>query len=371
MPRCDRHDDEGSVVLALLLVLTLGGLSLALLAATVSHISSAERDKTFTGAAPVGDAGIGQGLLVLNSGGVPPSSSQALTQSGRTTDWSGTAVVDPTFRAPTSYTLSSTTRDAGRQFRAEAVQGRRFAVAAFADRSIVFNGSNSADSYNSRTGTTNATGRGRVGSNGSVTLHGASTTVDGVDLYDWTTSPNAGRCSHSGASTCSTSLVTVPERFDLSSAASTSFIRAELNGCPTTALTSPTTTSTLPAGKSCYSSVKLQGDITIAGPTVLYVSGDVVIEHHLKINYSAGVVPNPSLLQIYLLGTTFNMNNHSTLVAAVYAPLATCRGGAQSNVYGSLVCGTIANTGGWGFHYDEALGAIGDGQFRLYDYREG
>ena len=367
MPRSS--DDDGSIVVALLLTLSLGALSLVLLASSVSHVRTANRDTGFTGVLPAADAGINQGLLLLNSGqaaSLPPAP-QTLVQGGRTTRWSSATTTHATL--PPVYALTSTSEAPARTLRAEAWQRRRFAVAAFADQAVIFRGGNTADSYNSATGV-DLTGQGRVGSNDSVTLNGGAT-ANGVDLYDWLQNANPGRCSNPAGTACSpTNLTRQDERLDITSAASTSFIRAKTATCTTGPL-STTGPTTLAPGEHCFSSVTLRGDLTITGPTTIYVSGDVFIDHHLKINYvSPGPLPVAANLQIYLLGTSFDMSNHTTIGAAVYAPLATCYGGAQSIVYGSLICGRISNNGGWQFHYDEALGQVGDGQFRIRNYRE-
>ncbi len=370
MPRlASAGRDEGSIVVAMLMLLSLAGLSLVLVASTLSHVSTARRDNAFTKVLPAGDAALQLGLFQANNGQastLPTSAAPAVTdQGGQVADWYATGQSVPT--KPTSYLLTSTTRGLARQLRAEAYQKPRFPVAAFADRSVVLRGGNTADSYNSLNSSTSPTGAGRVGSNGSVTFDG-NATANGVDLYNWAAQPNTSRCS---GAPCPVAPNYIDERLDFTDAAATQFITAQTAGCSTPAYVSPTSATVLQSGTWCTSSLQLRGNVTVSGPTVIYVAGNVTIEHHLQINYAPGVVPQPSLLQIYMLGSSFDMANHTTVAAAIYAPFATCEGGAQSVVYGSLICGSISNVGGWSFHYDEALGAIGDSQFRLRNYREG
>ena len=75
-------------------------------------------------------------------------------------------------------------------------------------------------------------------------------------------------------------------------------------------------------------------------------------------------------MQIYSVGPSVDMSNHTNAAGAIYAPLATCSGGAQDVIYGSLTCASIKNPGGWTLYYDEALGSIGAGDFRIRNYRE-
>jgi hypothetical protein len=357
-------------MLALLMTMVLTGLGAVLLSTTIGQSRVIRHDQNFTQALPSADAAISRGLFMLNNGAagsLPSSGSPALlTQGGQSADWYATAQTSAT--APTSYLLSATTRTLQRHLQAVAYQSARFTGGAFADKGVVMRGGNSSDSYNSSTGTLTKTGHGAIGSNGSVTLNGNATT-DSVTLWNWTQNPSPARCS---GGPCPT-YTTVANAFDISSADATQFISAQLAACSSAPAftTSATSTHALPSGTSCASSLNLDVDTTVTGPTVIYVSGNVTMGHHLNINYSSSVIPVPANLQIYMLGSTYDMANHTAIAAAIYAPLATCNGGAQSVVYGSLVCGTISNVGGWTFHYDDALATIGMGDFRIRNYREG
>jgi hypothetical protein len=345
----------------------LGGL---MLATTMNQATVARHDEKFTDVLPAADAGVSRGLFMLNNGAsasLPTASAPSLiTQGSQSADWYATAQTNAV--GPPSYLLSATTRGLTRHLQAVAYQSARFGVGAFADKGLVMRGGNRSDSYNSANGTVATTGHGSIGSNGSVTLNGNATT-DTVTLYNWGQDPNAARCS---GGPCPT-YTTVDAPFDIASSTATAFMSTQLAGCAsaTAFTTSATTTHALPSGTWCASSLNLDVDTTVTGPTVIYVSGNVTTGHHLSINYSGSAVPIPANLQIYMLGSTFDMANHTTIAAAIYAPLATCNGGAQSVVYGSLICGTISNVGGWQFHYDDALSRIGAGDFRLRNYREG
>lgn len=371
----DEDPESGSILLAMMLMLILAGLGALLLASTLSESKSVQHDQKFTDVLPAADAAINEGLFRLNhppaTGGVdstlPLSTAQQMVQGSQTANWTAQKVTPST--APPYYVFTATTQGLTRTVKAEAYQSSRFAVAAFAETSVVFRGDNSATSYNSNNGNTNVTGNGRLGSDGSITFEG-NATADGTDLYNWTQDPNASRCS---GTVCTSGYNTYGPKLDLSSPSATQFISAGLANCaqPLQAYsTSGSGTVTLPSGTWCASSLDLNNDITLTGPTTIYVSGDVTMSHHLNINYSSTSVPVPANLQIYMLGSSYDMANHTTIAAAIYAPLATCDGGAQSVVYGSLICGSISNVGGWQFHYDDALATLGVGDFRIRHYRE-
>jgi hypothetical protein len=103
--------------------------------------------------------------------------------------------------------------------------------------------------------------------------------------------------------------------------------------------------------------------------------GDVTLgnKNHSDVNNDVAGAPSSIRLQIYSTGTTVSMYNQSNLAAAVYAPNAACGGvtsNAGSDFYGSMICKTIDNVGGWTFHYDTRLASIGDGAWRIRDYTE-
>lgn len=371
MQRWRNHDPEaGSLMMAIFMTAVLTGLGGLMLATTLSHAKATQHDQKFTGVLPAADAAISRGLFMLNHGAassLPTSASPALATTGsQSADWYATLQSTST-SLPPSYLLTATTQGLTRTLKAEAWQSARFPVAAFADKAFVMRGGNSSSSYDSASGTRNNTSKGLVASNGSVTIGGGAT-ADGVKLYNWAGDPNSARCSGAACS----NLTTVDSALDITSATATQFISAGLASCSSASAftTSAVPSHALPSGAWCATSLNLDVDTTVTGPTVIYVSGNVTMGHHLNINYSGSTVPVPSNLQIFMLGTSYDMANHTTIAGAVYAPLATCTGGAQTVVWGSLICGTISNVGGWQFHYDEALGRIGAGDFRLRNFRE-
>jgi hypothetical protein len=373
--------DDGSLMLAIMLTMLLAGFSGLLLTMTIGQDRSVQHDQRFTDVFPAADAGISRGLFMLNNGlaTVLPSPSQCtqttvpdvckITLSGQNATWYGAQSTPVSTTSPPSYDLTAqTTGTTVRTLKAQAYQSARFGYGLFADQSLVFAGSNHVYSYNSNTGTVSTTGQGSVGSNGSVTINGNSN-ADSVTLYNWNGNPNNARCN---GGPCSSGYTTKSAPLDISSTAATQFIQNGLAACTTqTAFkTSTVSTHALPAGTWCASSLNLDADTTVTGPTVIYVSGNITLGAHLNINYSSGSTPFPANLQIYSVGTSVDMSNHTNAAGAIYAPLASCTGGAQDVIYGSLTCGSIRNPGGWTLYYDEALGAVGAGDFRIRNYRE-
>lgn len=357
-------------MLAIMLTMLLAGFSGLLLTMSVNQASTVRHDQRFTDVFPAADAGISRGLFMLNNGLIPPTTDTQITLSGQTANWYATKCTPAECgnQPPWYYLHATTTGSPVRQLTAVAYQSPRFGYGLFADQSLVFAGANRVYSYDSDTGTVSTTGHGSVASNGSVRINGNSN-ADSVTLYNWTGNPNNARCS---GGPCSSGYTTKSAPLDISSTAATQFIQNGLAACATqTAFkTSTSATHALPSGTWCASSLNLDDDTTVTGPTVIYVSGNITLGAHLNINYATGVTPVPANLQIYSLGTSVDMSNHTNTAGAIYAPLAECRGGAQDVIYGSLTCASIKNPGGWTLYYDDALGAVGAGDFRIRNYRE-
>lgn len=89
------------------------------------------------------------------------------------------------------------------------------------------------------------------------------------------------------------------------------------------------------------------------------------------------VAPSAPRLQIYVLGEASSGNNvtfgtGSRFAGVIYAPLSRCggassggSGGADIDIYGAAICKFMDNVGGWRFHYDDALGVYGSGQWAV------
>ena len=360
----------------------------AALTATMAMILSTQQttrhDSRFVDAGQASDAGVQEAYFKINS---LPVTSTATSVPATTSTIAGTTYTYSATRPSATsleWTVTSTaTKTAGatttRTVTAKVTQSPLFALAAFADSSINFNGNNAAVSYPTP-------GMGNVGTNGTLDLKGNSTHVDGLTLYDWQNNPNAARCTGNGCPAASaTSTVNAP--LDIGqSVGSTGFIQAQIDACkaagPLTAFVGASITPKADGSAYCFSSFHADSQNFVVGgaatdpPVRVFVDGgDVTLgnKNHSDVNNDVVGAPSSIRLQIYTTGTTVSMYNQSNLAAAVYAPNASCGGvtsTAGSDFYGSMICKTIDNVGGWTFHYDTRLASIGDGAWRVRDYTE-
>lgn len=201
--------EDGSLVLALLATIVVGGLVTVVVATVLSGHRSARFDEEFTGALHVAEAGVQQAVHRLNAG--QEIEDGAGTVDGRPFEWEATQLDDTEWEV-LSRSLDGTRVD--RTLRAVITDQPLFDLAAFSENVLDFQGTNQADSYHSGEGEW-CTGRGRVGSNGELDFSGTASgqctvydedgneisqaSVDGVDLYDWQ-GGNAydDRCVHAG-----------------------------------------------------------------------------------------------------------------------------------------------------------------------------
>lgn len=373
------HDDDGSMLLALSGIIVVTGIMMALLTTVLIAQKSTRHDARFTSSIQGADAGVQQALYQINTlnpaaGTTSLSSGGTVTIDGVDYTWTATrAAADSLVWSVTSSgTATSGDQTTTRTVTAEIRQSALFNMAAFADATINFNGNNTATSYP-------APGQGMIGTNGTLTLLGASTTVDAITLYDFDASPDLARCS---GSACSAPITTEGNRLDVAAAAGgDGFIQSQLDACKAAGPLTAFVGTTIAARTEPYCFTSFFADtqnfvVTGTGTARIFVEGgDVVLgnKNHSDVNNDIPGSPTSIKLQIYTTGQTVSVYNQGEVAAAVYAPNAAC-GGVTSNAgttyYGSMICKTIDNVGGWTFKYDTRLSSIGDGIWRIRDYSE-
>lgn len=390
---------DGSMVLALLASIIIGGLIVTVVATTMTGQRATRGDRDYQTAINGADAAVQQAYSIISrigedddpacASGSVPAATCVLTDEhlalatelgdGQSFSWTAEQITPVRWQIRGSGFVNGVER----VVEAEAAQDAIFQVGAFADIGFRMNGSNFVRAYNA---SQSNTGNGSIGSNGLIRINGNSR-ADIINLFG----PNA-RCENScGGSTTSTGTTVetgFSEVFDVD--AIEDAIRESMStACPSPTLPSYTSTADGPlqGGQTyCLQSIdlpnraelRLSSDASSGNPVIVYVRGDVTIGNHSEINCSAGCGaetdrPDSGALQIYTLGERFQIGNQSQVAFAAAAPAATCQGSpsnAQATIYGALVCNDLTNQGGWDFHFDERLAGIGAGEFRITDWRE-
>jgi hypothetical protein len=397
--------DRGSIPIALLAIISLTAVVGALVATTIGGSRAARFDQQYTEVIQVADAGAQEGaqhLLrartvdELQAAPIGQTFTESGTLDGIPYTWTATK------RAPLAWRVrgsATTPAVAGvdpvtREVTIDVVDRPRFFLAAFSDQSFIMRGANAANSYD---GTTLNTRNGIVASNGTIRLNGASTTVDGVHLFNFRELPDLNRCDASGGTGCDDvkapdgprfpsaifdDRLEVGEDLDLDMRFITDTLASSLCPSPLTSFTASSNTTIGVAGTTtvlCYENFTVgRGvNLTVAGNVQIYVNGIISIGNSARVNCpgctSSTATPPSTNLQIYSAGGDVRIGNQTYIAAAIYAPQSRCGGNpssAQADIFGSLVCGSITNQGGWSFHFDDALASIGSGSYQLQAFRE-
>jgi hypothetical protein len=408
--------ERGSLPLALLAVIVLGGLVSVLVATVVAGQRQTRFDQSFENSLQIAEVGLDR-LVYLVTHDEVEEGEDFVEIEGQASGGSYTATA--TFDAQEhEWTIESRgTSNSGISRAVEVVVAPQsiFQVAAFGKFFVDFNGGNATDSYRSgdfgvdpngaltftqssnggwpcrrqpygrltATGSGNSNvvmcndlGNGIVATNGELNLKGnafdradlaevhfAKERVD--DPHEDATgfcAMTAARCSDPKVSYHRDKLEVEPDPVPIPETLSSggNFPDDHPDG------------NVLAPGVYLFADVRLNSETQILGtatdPVVIYMTGTLSMPNHTTVNFETASDGNPQprpspSLRIYSNSDgnqALNFGNHASIAGAIYAPNAGFAGGAQGNVYGSLIAGSINNNGGWNFHYDEALGDVMD-----------
>ena len=275
--------------------------------------------------------------------------------------------------------------------------------------SIVESGGSTVDSFNSNPAqggysATHVLSGGNVGTNGNVTLNGSKTTIYGSAAVDSMTTGNCSKTSQTGVTTSGGAQVTgglvalngpitypappAPNPIPPTTNQNISGSCGTISGCTNTGTK---TVSLAPGPTYTYGNLSVSGgtavhvsngvynfnSLTLSGNSILYVdSGPVVVNlagaslsgGNPAMDLSGGSIQNPSgipaNLQFTYAGSRgVNLSGGSGSYATVYAPNAFVNMSGGSDFWGSIVAGTVTNSGGTAIHYDSSLPAIQGGDY--------
>jgi len=120
------------------------------------------------------------------------------------------------------------------------------------------------------------------------------------------------------------------------------------------ALSVPSGEVCLSGGTYYFTSVNINGELSVEGPSSIYVVGDINIAGQGVVN--TGTTPSDFLL--YSTGSIITIAGQGAFYGAIYAPTATVTYSGQADFYGSIVCGFNADKGQAALHYDKALANV-------------
>lgn len=373
------RDQDGSIPMMLTVVILVGGVVAALFSTVIGTQRTVNFDRAYTEAITNADAGLQQAVMflsqldrtdprpVIESTDLPADAGATLGSG--TFSWSATKVGPLRWDVRAAGSVNGETRFV----EATIAANSDFFIAAFADQGITLRGGNGAVSYP-------AQGYGAIGSNNAVTMNGNSY-ADSVFLYGSSSSCTGTGCSTASVDGFSDQLdmdavrTTVQDKHDALCSTYSAWTASEYDD------DNDGVVHLAGGDVICASQLLIDADIVIDGadqdnPVQWLVTGDLAADNSLEINCpgcNLDSQPASGALQIYSLGATVGVGNHSYIAMAMLAPNAGCAGtnsNAQTHLFGSLICRSIGNQGGWVFHFDENLLGIGAGGLDILTYRE-
>lgn len=381
-----RRGEGGSLPMAMLAIIVVTGMVTAFFATAMSGTRQVRTDRSFNLAINGAEAGVQQALtrIIQTTPGTTSLDSSAVPAAERAVgaagfEWQATKVTPALWRIRATGNVDGVERT----LETEATRDLRFFVAAFSHLGFDYNGGNDSDSYNDST----LDGKqGSVGTNGNIRFKG-NADADKIYLFGSDATCDGAPCPVPRPDPCPDcrEVISSPDAYDVEG------VKEMIAQEAAAACTSYTDWTygdyDLVGGTTyCFNKMtfpsKAEYDLvgaTIDNPVKVYMPETGILSFGNQSQVNCAVCdttgrPDSGALQIYSLGQTVEFGNHVDVAMALEAPNATCDGiktsDAQTEIYGSLICNSVDNQGGWEFHYDESLLNLASGEFELGDVRE-
>ncbi len=127
---------------------------------------------------------------------------------------------------------------------------------------------------------------------------------------------------------------------------------------------------TLSEGTYWYPSIRIAGTarLIVTGRVKIYVTGSIDFGGNGIVSGSGGALAPPNLLIYGTVNpndatqkcTSVSIHGNGAFYGAIYAPEAAASVSGNGAVFGALTANTVTINGNGGFHYDEALGNLGE-----------
>lgn len=385
--------ESGSIPLAVLVAIVVGGLVIVLVSRTMLSQEQVRFDRDYQLAVNSAEAGISQALNVIQT--LPAGSTSTRLDSsdlglpseleGNPFGWTADKQTDGAWQVRSTGWHGD---EVSRTLEAEVDDASRFTVAAFGRIGVRMVGNNVVDSFPPE-------GYGTVGTNGLISIIGNST----ADLVLLMGQDASCKEEDTVENTCNDNPIEGREE-KLDFDAMISDVEDEITHvCEDNFVPfDPEEHGQLRTGEVyCFTeivtdnaeSISVQVDPAhrddhgglIDPAAEVYVSpGPIEFGNRNHVNCPGGTCADPdaSALRITTDSPSFRVGNHSHIAAAIMAPKAICHGNPSSagaDVYGSLICNRIGNEGSgsqgsWSFHFDVRLLALGNGRYEVTTLRE-
>jgi hypothetical protein len=411
MMRRVRANDEGSILLAVLITMICTGLILAVVVSTDAGMKQSDRAGDSANALQLADAGVNEAVKRAATEPITVTSfsdTKTLTGAG---SYVFTATRDSA--SPTNWHIYAEGTDSTgekRKIRAQATPEPIFANALFGAASLTLASGVSVDSYASATA--RCTGKGFAGSNNATGWdQGGNGGGGGVINCQHDPSGDGAGYPYDGCISYGDGVAAEAPDIPAGANCPPGNIRKDSNPFPMpivqptgTFVSQPAGTcntgdnQTIAAGTYRWTSLTLRHGCQVTGGTaIIYVSGAVQIGSNGsndRINAPAGCtgsnqneMPNgascwtprrPATLQIWATtgssGTFCYDGNNTAVWATMVGPTRTFSkcggGGSHLEIWGAMLFNSISTSAQFALHYDESLTDISSGRYVTRNWRE-
>ncbi|SRR5579871_5606796 len=360
-----KRDEDGSLIIAMGVLMVMTMLSMAVLTRTLVALTSVRRTQDYSTALGGADSGLADALYQIDQGKSATFSVANGKTGAETWGYTATYINQNTW----TVTAEGTTNKVKHAIQATVARTVLYQYAIFSQQDMTFhgNGGGNIQSYNSVTGQSN-TGDAAIGSDHSITINGGG----GGNEQDFYT-PN-GSCSGCSNGVQKNGPITLSDP----TAPTTS------QACPVNGTFGPGAINGS-AGLAflCNQNVTFSGTITVTnGPLVVYVGANYSVEmSDATINGGGGGASPPTTdatqFQLLKAGTgSFDVGNgaHAASVnGIIYAPSSSVTvDGGHMHVSGSLMVNQLTINGNPNFtmYYDDKIETLTSGSWKVSGWHE-
>jgi hypothetical protein len=353
-PRRGR-DEQGSIILAMTVLMVLTGLSTLVLMRSLVVLAQVRKGQDFSAALATADAGLADALFQIDQA-TPPSIRVTGTAGSGTYTYLATRIDDDTYDVQSLGTVGVSNH----AIRATVRRTARFPYAIFSNQNLTFDGNGFANIYSYDVPGGPASGKARVGSNHAIVVNSGAGAGDFQDFF-------------SPGGSCVNCPKPVPRAgpYDVSAPV---VPPGPTQACPASGVFTGIVDGRGGVPFVCSQDVTISGEVTVVnGPLLLYVTGENALDMTGSVVNKGQRAGNVRVFKEGSGALVIGNGSHAAdFTGVLHAPRSdvTINGGEQVN--GSLNVNAIKINGSPNFTlaYDTSLGSIIQTPWTVTDWRE-
>lgn len=350
-----RRDEQGNIVIALVVMLVLMNLSIAILGRSLSSLAHARRAQDHEAALAAADGGLARALFDIDQGHDLTVSGSGSAGSGGY-DFTATRIDEQRYEVQVLGQVGESRQG----IRATVRRAVKFPYAIFTNQSLTFNGFGGASIYSYDVPGGAPSGKARIGSNHAIVVNSGSGGGDAQDFF--TPSGSCIRCPNGTG-------LPGPYVFD-----PVEVPTGTTQPCPETGVFTGTLDGLDGVPYVCDRDVVFSGTATVANPPfLLYLRDDRALDLAGSVVNQGGLSAH---VQVYKEGegaVSLGSGAGATdFTGVLYAPQAEVTVNGSGRFSGSVTANSLKVNGNpnFTFAYDTSLGRIVDSNWAVENWRQ-